>query len=121
MKCKKHLFQKDHDTSTCTAKVRNCQSCKEDTHHVLLCPKVKTKTNCAIKVTLVGKLGLSTIQMQTTFVKSLQGIKLGTYWDLGNSDNYITRMAKRLGLKGVDIEIQMEGIKRTTHMERTKL
>ena len=97
-------------TSTCTAKLRNCRSCKEDTHHVLLCPKINTQSNCTIKVTLVGKVGLLTILVQTTWVMLLQGMKLGTYWDLGSSDNYITKkMAKKLGLKGVDVEIQTEG------------
>ena len=53
---------------------------------------------------------------------SLQGVKLGTYWDLGLSDNYITKkMARRLGLKGADVEIEMEGIMKTKHLEKTKL
>ena len=60
--------------------------------------------------------------MQTTFVTTLYGYKIGTYWDLGSSDNYITnKMAKKLGLKGSEREIEAEGIRRQKHIKVTML
>ena len=60
--------------------------------------------------------------MQTTFVTTLHGCKLSMYWDLGSSENYITKkMAKKLGLKGSEREIEVEGIRRQKHIEVTTL
>ena len=60
--------------------------------------------------------------MQTSLVRTKDGIDLVTYWDLGSSDNYINKkMAKRLKLHGSKVKIEVEGIKQQKHIKRTML
>ena len=122
VRCKKHPFSQDHTTEECKTDIRPCRDCKEKTHHNLLCPKKKTIANSTQTKSMIGKNSSSPMLMQTTFVNTESGVRLGTYWDLGSSDNYITRkMATRLGLEGTEVEIEVEGIKRQTHVENTML
>ena len=122
VKCKKHPFAKDHVTADCKTEIRQCKNCKEKSHHILLCPKTKTIGNSTQTKSLVGTSSSDPMLMQTTFVNTSYGCKLGTYWDLGSSDNYITnKMARKLGLQGSEREIEVEGIKRQTHIETTNL
>ena len=122
VKCKKHPFAKDHVTKDCKMEIRQCKNCKEKSHHILLCPKTRTIGNSTQTKSLVGTSSSDPILMQTTFVTTLHRCKLSTYWDLGSSDNYITKkMAKKLGLKGSEREIEVEGIGRQKHIEVTTL
>ena len=71
VKGKLNPFTQD-EKQTCLANTRCCKVCKQDSHHALLCPKaVKTKANCVIQVTLVGKTGNMTTLMQTMWIMSI--------------------------------------------------
>ena len=62
------------------------------------------------------------VMVQTAYVKSPGGIKIGVMFDLCSTDNYIThKRAKRLGCEGVDVELIVEGIKGVEYTENTKL
>ena len=62
------------------------------------------------------------VMVQTAYVKSSGGIWLGTMFDLCSTDHYIThKKAKRLGCKGIEVELVVEGIKGMEHTEQTML
>ena len=101
--------------------IRQCKNCKEKSHHILLCPKMEASGNSIQTKFLVGTPSSLPMLMQTAFI-TLYRYKLGTYWDLGSSDNYITKkMAKTLGLKGLEKEIEVEGIRRQKLIKVTAL
>ena len=122
MKCKKHPFATNHTTDGCRKSIGNCRHCSEANHHHLLCPKRKTITKSTITKTMIGNTNLLPVMVQTAYVKTPGGIRIGAMFDLCSTDNYIThKRAKRLGCEGVDVELIVEGIKGVEYTENTKL
>ena len=122
VKCKKHPFAKNHTTDTCSNPVAKCKMCSGTCHHFLLCPKRKTSTKSTITKTMTSSTNLLPVMVQTAFVKSRKGVQLGAMFDLCSTDHYIThKKAKKLGCKGQEVELIVEGIKGVEYTEQTVL
>ena len=71
---------------------------------------------------MMSNSNLLPVMVQTAYINSFGGVRLGAMFDLCSTDDYIThKMARRLGCKGVDVELVVEGIKGVEHTEQTKL
>ena len=58
-----------------------------------------------------GQLVKLSVLLQAQFVTSTHGSKIGTFLDLGSTDNYVTQMfAKKHKLQNKDIDLEIEGI-----------
>ena len=113
VKCKKHPFAKNHTTESCPfSNITKCRICSGTCHHFLLCPRRKASTNSTITKTMTSKTNLLPVMVQTAFVKTPKGVGLGAMFDLCSTDHYIThKKAKKLGCKGQEVELIVEGIK----------
>ena len=122
VKCKKHPFATNHTTDSCTKSVAKCRLCSETSHHFLLCPKRKTSTKSANTKMMSGDSDLLPVMVQTAYVQTPGGFRLGAMFDLCSTDHYIThKKAKRLGCTGVEVELIVEGIKGMEYREHTML
>merc|ERR1711888_206449 len=60
--------------------------------------------------------------VQTAYVNTPEGVRMGTMFDLCSTDNYIThKKARRLGCEGMEVELIVEGIKGVEYTENTML
>ena len=116
VKCIKHPFKSDHTTSNCTVSGRKCKCCNDDTHHFLLCPKkkVKSSSNVAKNATASCAIDRSNklpVLLQAQFISTPHCSKVGTFLDLGSTDNYVThKYAQKHKLHGESVELEVEGI-----------
>ena len=93
-----------------------CKNCNKDSHHFLLCPKKKAKSNSNVAKNLpassyIWHQAKLLVLMQAQYVSTIHCPKVGTFLDLGSRDNYVThRFAKKHRLQGKDIDLEVEGI-----------
>ena len=60
--------------------------------------------------------------VQTTYIKSAEGVWLGAMFDLCSTKHYIThKKARKLGCRCVEVELILEGIKGVEYKEQTKI
>ena len=123
VKCKKHPFAKNHTTESCPfSNITKCRICSGTCHHFLLCPRRKASTNSTITKTMTSKTNLLPVMVQTAFVNTPKGVGLGAMFDLCSTDHYIThKKAKKLGCRGQEVELIVEGIKGVEYTEHTML
>ena len=71
---------------------------------------------------MTSKTNLLPVMVQTAYVKAQSGVRLDTMFDLASTDHYIThKKARKLGCRGVDVELIIEGIKGVEYSEQTRL
>ena len=139
VKCKKHIFAKDHDTSTCKREIRPCKFCQKTNHHFLLCSKYRKSGSCTAAASVAMKKKNNKTNNNSNsvennnetehsnsntkkskfprhvlamFVEGSQGESYGTVFDNCSTDNYVTNeVAETNNLKVVDeVELIVEGI-----------
>ena len=98
----------------CTIKVKECKICNKDAHHFLLCPIKKAKTNSSVAWKNLASSMLAKkppVLLQAQFVNIKQSIKVGAFFDLSFTDNYVThRFAKKYRLQSRAIQLEVERI-----------
>ena len=85
-------------------------------NHFLLCPKKKAKSssNLAKNVqasSLIGQQTKLSVLLQAHFVSTTHCSRVGTFLDVGLTDNYVThRYTEKHELRGKDIDVEVESI-----------
>ena len=128
VKCKKHIFAKDHDTSSCKREIKSCKFCQDRNHHFLLCPKYRKAGSCSAKAspksvpivigTDLAKTSSYSVRTKShrhvlaMFGEGPKGEKYGVMFDNCSTDNYVTNeVARRHKLKVLEeVELVVEGI-----------
>ena len=60
--------------------------------------------------------------VQTSYIKSAKEVWMGAMFDLCSTDHYITHKKERkLGYRGVEVELILEGIKGVEYKEQTMI
>ena len=55
VRCKKHIFSKDHNTSDCQRDIKPCNFCQRTNHHFLLCHKYRKLGSCTAVTSVTKK------------------------------------------------------------------
>ena len=132
VKCWRHPFDK-HTFANCKgASMRRyenggktgsqCSVCSQTNHCAELCSQKKAITKLAKTHTSLATTPLPPVLLQTNFINSANGVKLGAMWDLCSTDDYITfSKAEELGLQGKDVVLTVEGIGSVEETTPTKI
>ena len=71
---------------------------------------------------VTGSTDLLPVIVQTDYVRTPSGYRLGAMFDLCSTDNYIThKKARRLGCSGVEVELSVECIEGMVYREQSLL